>query len=437
MRVVDDPSFTLTLRANRPQLDFLYLPRKYRAFVGGFGSGKTWVGCMAMCLHGVRFPRLNQGYFAPTYPMIRDIFYPTIAEVAETFGMRCDIKQGNKEVHFYYGNRYMFTTICRSMDNPNTIIGFKIANALIDEFDLLSPPNAELAWRKIIARMRYVTPKGTDWPLRNGVDVTTTPEGFRATHKLFVQALQENPELKGRYGIVQASTRLNAANLPEDYIPSLYETYTAELVDAYIEGQFCNLTSGTVFRNYNRVRCESGETILPQEVLSIGMDFNVQHMAATIYVQRPNGWHAVAEAHDVFDTPAMIELLDERYRLHGHRCIVYPDASAKGRETIDASRSDISMLRAAGYEIRANPTNPSVKDRINSTNKQFERGALFVNSRACPTVARCLEGQSYDVNGEPDKTSGFDHQNEASSYPIAYEFPILHDDGHRMVLHGI
>ena len=28
-------------------------------------------------------------------------------------------------------------------------------------------------------------------------------------------------------------------------------------------------------------------------------------------------------------------------------------------------------------------------------------------------------------NGEPDKTSGTDHQNDATTYPIAYEFPIV------------
>jgi len=39
-------------------------------------------------------------------------------------------------------------------------------------------------------------------------------------------------------------------------------------------------------------------------------------------------------------------------------------------------------------------------------------------------VARCLEQQAYK-DGEPDKKAGFDHQNDATGYPIAYEFPIL------------
>ena len=32
--------------------------------------------------------------------------------------------------------------------------------------------------------------------------------------------------------------------------------------------------------------------------------------------------------------------------------------------------------------------------------------------------------QAYDKNGEPDKSGGVDHQNDGTTYPIAYEMPI-------------
>lgn len=44
-------------------------------------------------------PKINQGYFAPTYPQIRDIFYPTVEEVAHDWGLNVKINEGNKEVH--------------------------------------------------------------------------------------------------------------------------------------------------------------------------------------------------------------------------------------------------------------------------------------------------------------------------------------------------
>jgi hypothetical protein len=66
------------IRPNVPQLQFLQMDRKFRAFVAGFGTGKTFVGCMAQVAHFFEHPQINQGYFAPTFPHIRDIFYPTI-----------------------------------------------------------------------------------------------------------------------------------------------------------------------------------------------------------------------------------------------------------------------------------------------------------------------------------------------------------------------
>lgn len=369
-----------------------------------------------MCARFWQQPSINQGYFAPTYPHIRDIFFPTIEEVAHTMSLRVDVKASNKEVHFYSGRQYRGTTICRSMDKPQHIIGYKIGYALIDEFDVLDQAKAQHAWRKILARLRWKNAV-------NGADITTTPEGFRETHRLFVEELEKKPELRDQYGLIQASTLDNEANLPPGYIQSMIDTYPEELIDAYIDGRFCNLTTGTVYRAYNRDRCNSTEQVQDREPLFVGMDFNVGHMAATIYVVRDSGWHAVAELKDVFDTPAMCRLIKSKF--NDHRVVVYPDASGGSRKTVDASVSDIAILRQSGFEVRSNPSNPSVRDRINAVNKQFEIGRLWVNSRACPTVAKNLEKQAYDDNGEPDKKSGFDHQNDATGYPIAYEFPIV------------
>jgi len=418
-------------KANEPQGRFLPMPQKFRAFIGGFGSSKTYTGCMAMCQHFWEHPGVNQGYFPPTYSMVRDIFYPTIEEVAFAFGLNVEIKQGVHEVSFYSGRQYRGTTICRSMDKPANIIGFKIGHALIDELDTLPINKAEESWQKIIARMRYKS-KG----IKNGIDVASTPEGFRFCHKKFVRLPQEDQSLLKNYGIVQVSTYDNEKNLPDDYISSLLESYPKELIESYIDGQFTNLTSGTVFRNYNRKRCNSTERIIDKEPLFIGQDFNVEKMASAIFVQRKDGFHAVAELKDLFDTPDVIAILKDRWVENGHRIIMYPDATGKSRKSVDASKSDLSLLAQAGFTVRVNPRNPAPKDRILATNKAFEVGKIHVNAKECPTIARCLEQQAYDSNGEPDKKSDFDHMNEAFSYFVSYEMPIIKPMS-RMAISGI
>ncbi len=71
----------LTLSA--PQNIYLNgLNNKFNAYVGGFGSGKTFVGCLDLLIFFSKHPGTRQGYFGPTYPIIRYIFFPTSAAAA-------------------------------------------------------------------------------------------------------------------------------------------------------------------------------------------------------------------------------------------------------------------------------------------------------------------------------------------------------------------
>ena len=420
---------------NIPQARFLAMPHKFKAYVAGFGSGKTWVGCGGICKGFWEFPKINQGYFAPTYPQIRDIFYPTVEEVAFDWGLNVKINESNKEVHFYEGRMYRGTTICRSMEKPATIVGFKIGNALVDELDVMPAAKAQQAWRKIIARMRYNVPN-----LRNGIDVTTTPEGFKFVYQQFVKAVRDKPELSTLYGLTQASTFDNAKNLPPDYISSLLGSYPEELIKAYLRGQFTNLASGTIYHQFNRQNNNCADEEQPGEPLFIGMDFNVGKMAAIVHVKRDGLPRAVRELTKVYDTPAMIKRIQEEFwRYEGGRYVasrqiyIYPDASGDSRKSNNASATDIAQLKQAGFSVLVNPSNPPVKDRINSMNAMFcnalgERRYL-VNVQRCPVYTESLEQQVWDKNGEPDKKADNDHPNDAGGYFIVKDFPIIKPQG--------
>ena len=416
---------------NVPQARFLAMPHKFKAYVAGFGSGKTWVGCGGICKGMWEHPKINQGYFAPTYPQIRDIFYPTVEEVAFDWGLKVQINESNKEVHFYAGRQYRGTTICRSMEKPATIVGFKIGNALVDELDVMPALKAQQAWRKIIARMRYKVAG-----LRNGIDVTTTPEGYKFVYQQFVKAVRDKPELATLYGLVQASTFDNEANLPDDYIPSLLASYPPELIKAYLRGHFTNLTSGTIYHQFDRRLNNCTDEEQPGEPLFIGMDFNVGKMAAIVHVKREGLPRAVRELVKVYDTPAMIKRIQEEFwRYEGGRYVasrqiyIYPDASGDSRKSNCASLTDIAQLREAGFSVMVNASNPPVKDRINSMNAMFcnalgERRYL-VNVQRCPVYTESLEQQVWDKNGEPDKKADNDHPNDGGGYFIVKDYPIV------------
>lgn len=415
---------TPNLELNVPQANFLNLPHKFKAYVAGFGSGKTFVGCVGICMHFWQWPGINQGYFAPTYPQIRDIFYPTMEEVAYAMGLRIRIKQGDHEVEVYEGRIYRGTVICRSMEKPETIVGFKIGHALIDELDVMPVKKAETAWRKIIARMRYKVPG-----LLNGIDVTTTPEGFKFVYQQFVKAVREKPALAALYGLIQASTFDNELNLPDDYIPSLLASYPPALISAYLRGQFTNLTSGSVYPDFDREKNRTTQIILPNEPLQVGLDFNVNNMTACINVVRDGLPLTLAERVKVRDTPTMARILKDDFGAKGHQIKVYPDASGANTSSKNAAESDLTILRAAGFRIEVNHSNPAVRDRINAYNGMIlnadgER-RWKINTDMCPTTTEALEQQVYDKSGEPDKKSGHDHPNDANGYFIVKRYPIV------------
>lgn len=407
---------------NEPQAQFLQLPHKFRAFVGGFGSGKTWVGCGSLCQHALEHPRIPAGYFAPSYPQIRDIFYPTMEEVAFDWGLRTRTVESNKEVHLYRGRQYRGTVICRSMDKPSSIVGFKVGKALVDEIDTMNKRKAHDAWRKIIARLRVKAPG-----LQNGIDVTTTPEGFNFVYEQFLRVPSEHPAKAALYGLVHSSTYDNEVNLPDDYIPSLFETYPEQLVLAYIDGQFVNLTSGSVYRAFDRRLNFTAETIKDEEPLHVGMDFNVMNMTGIICVIRDDQPLALEELTGIKDTPAMIDALKERFP--DRRISVYPDASGKSSHTNNASVSDLALLRAAGFTVRVGAANPRIRARVVSVNAMIRNAngkrRLKVNPFGCPKLTEALEKQAYDENGMPDKTTGFDHPPDALGYFIHTRFPAM------------
>lgn len=408
---------TPNLTLSAPQDIFLNkLKTKFIAYVGGFGSGKSFILTSRYVKFALNHPRINQAHYAPSYRSIRDVFFPTVSVVADIFGLTVKIRKTDAEVDLYRGQIYYGTIICRSMDRPENIVGYEVANDGVDELDTLKIEKAREFWIKSRARNRLVAPG-----VENTTGVATTPEGFRFVYSMFA----DNPG--ALYSMVQASTYENAKHLPNDYIKTLKEVYPEELVDAYIMGQFVNLTSGTVYTNFDRKLNNCTTEIKPGELLHIGMDFNVGNMNAIVFVVRDGNPHAVREHGQILDTPAMISVLKNTYQ--NHQIVVYPDSSGDNRSSNNASQTDISQLGLAGFNCRFNPANPRIKDRVAAKNAMFCNSEglkrFFINTLACPGYTKDLEQQAYNKNGEPDKTGGNDHRVDAGGYFIAYMYPIV------------
>lgn len=405
------------VKLTRPQIQFASAPEQFPAFCGGFGSGKTHAGVARAIAKKLQYPGQDVAYYLPTYDLVKTIGFPRFAESLNGLQLPFKINKSDSVIEVGPWNKIIF----RTMDTPERIIGYEVADSIVDELDTLSKEKASDVWNKIVGRNRQKKPDGS----LNTVGVCTTPEGFRFVYDRWQR------RGGGRYRLITASTYSNAKNLPDGYIDSLKDTYTPELLAAYLEGLFVNLTAGTVYGNYNRKLNNSIEQIKDDDGLHIGMDFNVTKMAAAVHVIRGNDEpHAVDELTKVFDTPAMIAMIKKRYQGQGTErrpITIYPDASGNNRKSVGASQTDISLLTQAGFRVCNNPANPAVRDRILAMNLCFNKQGqrrYRVNAAKCPDYAESLEKQAYDKNGEPDKSGGHDHINDAGGYFIAYRYPI-------------
>ena len=383
----------------------------FPCFLGGFGSGKTAAAiARAMALKS-HFRSCDIAYYLPTYPLVEDIAYRRFPELCERKGWAYRLNKASSFIEFPNAGRIVF----RTMENPHRIVGYEVAHSIVDELDTLTIDKAREVWNKIIARNRQKC------GMANTVAVATTPEGFRFVYERWVKNKAPG------YVLYRAKTMDNAAHLPDGYIDNLRNSYPANLLMAYLDGEFVNLTAGSVYPEFDRALNASSEEIKPNETLHIGMDFNVTKMSAIVHVLRNDEPHAVAELLDVFDTPSMAKLIKARYKDAGHSIMVYPDASGNSRKSNNASESDLSILRQHGLSVCVNPTNPAVKDRVLSMNRMLHHEGerkYRINPDACPHYVEALEKQAYDRNGEPDKSTGLDHCIDAGGYFIAYRYPI-------------
>ena len=406
---------------------FITMPKKFGAFIGGFGSGKTFVGCLDLLTFAMKHHGVAQGYFAPTYRLVRDIFYPTITEAAELLGLTVKIMVGNSEVEIYNGGKCIGIIICRTLDQPHNIVGFKIARALIDELDVLNAEKATEAWNKIASRMRLIVDG-----VINAMKTTSTPEGFRFCYDFFEKPCTTDQERARRAmsAIVHSTTFENLRFLPPDYIESLKATYSPQLVRAYLLGLFVNLNSGVVYSNFDRRVHLKPSPIDKKYALLIGVDFNVNPMSAIVMQQHNDGTiHVVDEIIlENSNTQKLAAEINRRYlKDWGNRINCYPDAT-NGRSTTSET-TDHAILMQAGFNVVTNSSNPRIFDRVNTVNREFMNydgeHSLFIDPQ-CIKLIHALEAQVYDKWGKPTKDNTNDHPLDALGYAIIKLKPIQH-----------
>ena len=386
---------------------FVYSEAKHPAIVGGLGSGKSKAGTFRLIRLMLADPGANGAYYMPVYDLLTLRAIPGVEQDLEELGYAYKTNKSSYTIDIIgYGN-----IIFRSYDRPERIIAYEVAHSICDELDTLPKQKAALVWRKISERNRQkrINP--------NTIGLVTTPDqginGF--VYEKWVKKQQPG------YVLYKASTYSNSF-LPEDYTDQILANYDPILADLYLNGEFVSLNQNKVYHFFDRVKHYSDRTIKPNDMLHVGLDFNIGGCCAVVFVIENNNPIAVDEftSHDTQD---FINNLT-RYT---NKIIVYPDASGKANKT-NSSQSDISMIAQAGYQLQYKPSNPAVRDRINAYNGLLSHNRLLINTDTCPNLTNALETQGYDDKGDPEKFSdhpAIDDWADSSGYFIAYKYPVI------------
>lgn len=396
---------TIKLRLTEPQELFVFSDAPHPCMVAGYGAGKSQAAVTRLLIQALENDGMNFGFVEPTFDLVKLIAWPRFTAMLDTWGIEYELNKTDSVLRLPNGSQIIF----RSADNPERMVGFELADGVIDEIDTLKMDHAAEVWNKMLARCRQVKANGAP----NTLAAVSTPEGFRFVYERW------HKDVRPGYELIKAPTSSNPY-LPAGYVDQLKAQYPSSLLAAYLDGEFVNLTAGRVYPDFDRKQHQTFERIEPREPLHIGMDFNVNNMSAVVCVIRQGKPMALAEMTGYRDTPDMIRAIKERYQ--SHQISIYPDASGGSRKSVNASISDISLLRQAGFTVLAHSANPAVKDRLMAVNVMLGKNELLVNPDTCPTLVESLERQAYAKNGEPDKQAGFDHLNDALGYFVVYKY---------------
>ena len=425
----------MNITLSKPQAEFFSSTAKVTAAIAGFGAGKTEAGMFRMITTMLEHPTADMLYCAPTHPLIKDVLWSKISDFLPSIGVGFTINK-SESIVYLHGFGKIF---CRSMDSPDRLVGFEVLSAFLDELDILATDKAVQVFHKVKARVRQkVKDTRTGEALLNQIFVTTTPEGFRGSYELF----KKNPAPGTR--LIQMSTYSNRHNLPSDYISDLKATYPPQLIDAYLMGKFVNLNALGVWSSYDADKNHMSVEVIKGEPIIIGQDFNVGRGACIPYVWRVldanhpknttdaplNVLVACGEVVDTFDTDDSIRALNEMFPKHLFvNRTIFPDASGDNRKSVNATITDISMMKHASFKVTQPNKNSPIKDRVTASNAAFcnAQGVrkVFVDKFKAPCYSDALVQQAYDKNGLPEKGAlKGDDLTDAGTYPLVHFFPL-------------
>ena len=379
-----------------------YKDISYFFLLGGYGCGKSFTGVLTILKMYDMFKGhdVTVGIGGTSQTLLR---LTLLSDLFRQLNLAHIKYHHNKQEHVITIGTVKFVYI--NCSNPDDIFAYNFTAFIFDELDELPQQTALAAFTAVQERSRVLCPDG-----RKAIFVgLTTAQGLKGCFQI-VNMLREKGE---KYVLVRGLTK-NNTTLDPDYVKRLYNLYSPEEREAFLEGKFVNLTTGRVYKDFDERTCtyDPADVVYDNEPVAVGQDLNSGFSkAAAIYEK--NGIYYIYKEFSfsiVGDAPAELRRTFPMSQIDW-----WPDASSK--EIMTGYQREISD---ANIVLHQSPVNPSVNERIMIVNKMFKTGKLFV-SRECKELVLALKTRQFDMNGKPEKGKGPkdpDHICDAMEYGV-------------------
>ena len=382
---------------------------RFRVLITGRRFGKTFLALNELAKFS-RYPRKKVWYIAPTFRMCKDIMLDPLVEKMTKH--KWISKVNYSDLTITLKNKSLIQL--RSSDNFNSLRGVGLDFICIDEFSDVD----ERAWFEVLR------PTLSDKSREGSALFLGTPRGFgNWSYNLYTrqdndknwQSFQYTTLDGGQVSqseIDQAKNDLDDRTFRQEYMAS-FEKY-----------------SGQIYYNFDREQNVIEQYAPTTNSIHIGIDFNIDPVSAVISEVKQDDLYVYDEIVIYSsNTDELVEEINNRYS--GKHIFVYPDPASKQRKTSAGGRTDLSILKNAGYNVRVRNAHPLIRDRINAVNTKLKNAkgvrTLFIANN-CKNVIKSIERQIYkEGTSLPDKENNYDHMNDALGYLVEFLYPIKRD----------
>lgn len=382
---------------------------RFRVLITGRRFGKTFLALNELAKFS-RYPRKKVWYIAPTFRMCKDIMLDPLVEKMTKH--KWISKVNYSDLSITLKNKSLIQL--RSSDNFNSLRGVGLDFICMDEFSDVD----ERAWYEVLR------PTLSDKSREGSALFLGTPRGFgNWSYNLFTRQESDKNWESFQYTtldggqvseneIEQAKNDLDDRTFKQEYMAS-FEKY-----------------SGQIYYNFDRQENVIDEYETTSNSIHIGIDFNIDPVSAVISEVKQDNLYVYDEIVIYSsNTDELVEEINSRYS--GKHIFVYPDPASKQRKTSAGGRTDLSILKNAGYNVRVRNAHPLIRDRINAVNTKLKNAkglrTLFIANN-CKNMIKSIERQIYkEGTSLPDKENNYDHMNDALGYLVEFLYPIKRD----------